>query len=182
SLERAATAIKAAGLTDRITLKLIEPGPIPLSDDAFDIVVTKDVICHIPDKQSFFAEVFRVLRSGGIFASGDWIRGEEGSGTRVFNDWVEQLRGLKFHFETVRAYVQALESVGFTQIESRDHSDWSERIARQQLEDALGPARETSIQTLGKEGYKKRTALTRARLEALSNRDLQHWHLRASKP
>ena len=38
---------------------------LPFSDDAFDLVLTTDVIHHIGDRDAFFQEAVRVLRPGG---------------------------------------------------------------------------------------------------------------------
>ena len=75
TLERAAETVAAVGLADRITLKLVEPGPLPLPDGSFDVVFSKDVIAHVTDKDTLYGEILRVLRPGGAFAGSDWMRG-----------------------------------------------------------------------------------------------------------
>ena len=184
SLARAAAAVEAAGLADRITLQGIVPGPLPLPDQAFDLVFTKDVMCHVPDKAAFLAEVFRVLRPGGVFATGDWIKGPEGPGSEAFEDWWARLgaTGLIFHFHPEETYVAGLEAAGFEAIEVREHSAWSEAETRRQLEHTLGPARESLLKTLGEDGFDTRVRLNRARMEALAGGALRHCHLRARRP
>jgi phosphoethanolamine N-methyltransferase len=184
SLERAAAAVEAAGLADRITLQKIAPGPLPLPDRRFDLVFTKDVMCHVADKAAFVAEVFRVLRPGGVFATGDWVKGPEGPGSEAFEDWWARLgaTGLIFHFHPEETYRAGLDAAGFEAVEVREHSAWSERQTRQQLEQALGPARESLLQTLGADGYETRVYLNRTRMEALAGGALRHCHLRARRP
>src|SRR5262249_14175386 len=58
----------------RIELRLVEPGPLPFDSARFDVVFGKDSWLHIEDKKSFFAEVFRVLKPGGIVTCGDWMK------------------------------------------------------------------------------------------------------------
>ncbi len=105
SLEQAASLVEEAGLADRVSLELVAPGPLPLPDGAFDAIFTKDVICHVPDKPALLAEAYRVLRPGGVFACGDWVKGEAGPDTRdclpAYQDWAARLAnsGLSFHFD-----------------------------------------------------------------------------------
>ena len=68
--------VEKAGLSDRIDLRLYDPGPLPFGDEEFDIVFGKDSWIHIEDKRGFFAEIFRVLKPGGILAAGDWLRSD----------------------------------------------------------------------------------------------------------
>ncbi len=42
-------------------------------DASFDVVVTIESACHMPDKAAFYAECARVLRPGGRLAGWDWI-------------------------------------------------------------------------------------------------------------
>jgi len=42
---------------------------LPFADDAFDAVVTSEVLEHIPDDVAAIAELVRVLRPGGVFAA-----------------------------------------------------------------------------------------------------------------
>ncbi len=40
-------------LENRITYKLVDPGPLPFPDETFDAVFSKDSIIHIQDKTSY---------------------------------------------------------------------------------------------------------------------------------
>ena len=48
---RATTRVEAAGLTDRVSIRKVSPGPFPFEDGAFDVVFSKDSMIHIPDKR-----------------------------------------------------------------------------------------------------------------------------------
>ena len=78
-LDRARQIVSAAGLTDRIGVVKVAPGPLPFPPAAFDVVFSKDSIVHIPDKHALMREVFRVLRPGGWFAASDWLIGHDGT-------------------------------------------------------------------------------------------------------
>ena len=43
--------VDAAGLTGRIEILQVEPGPLPMADSSLDIVFSKDSIIHISDKE-----------------------------------------------------------------------------------------------------------------------------------
>lgn len=184
SIARARDLAAAAGLDGQVTFQRVEPGPIPGPAERFDLVFSKDVICHVPDKRGFLAETFRVLRPGGVFACGDWIKAPPGPGSAAFEAWAELLgaSGLSFRFEGEEVYLGALEAAGFQDIELRDHSAWSEQEARRQLEHVTGPGRAALRAALGEAGLEARARQTRVRLEALASGGLRHCHLRAVKP
>ena len=57
---------KARQKNERITFKTGLADHIPFEDDFFDFVYMTDVIHHIPNIEAMFAEIWRVLRSGGM--------------------------------------------------------------------------------------------------------------------
>jgi ubiquinone/menaquinone biosynthesis C-methylase UbiE len=59
---RARERAEKAGLADRVEIRQVEPGPLPLPDASVDLVFSKDSIVHIPDKAALAREAFRVLR------------------------------------------------------------------------------------------------------------------------
>ena len=181
-LERAWVLVEESGLADRITLKRIEPGTLPLPDNSFDIVLTKDVMCHFPDKTIGFQAALRVLKPGGTLALADWMRGKN-TDIQIFDNWADQLAaaGLVFYFESVEAYMDQMRSSGFREVTACDHTQWSTQNTGQQLDNALGSDRDPSIDFLGGEGYDKRTLLTRTRYQGLHDGEIEHWHVRGDK-
>ena len=59
--------IAGTDLESRLDYIRVEPGPLPFDAGGFDVVFTKDSLIHIEDKVAICGEVFRVLRSGGLF-------------------------------------------------------------------------------------------------------------------
>ena len=47
---KARARAEAAGLADRVEIRQVAPGPLPLPDASVDLVFSKDSIVHIPDK------------------------------------------------------------------------------------------------------------------------------------
>ena len=183
SVEQARAAAKAAGVAHKVAFRLAETGPLPLDAGAVDLVFSKDVICHIPDKAPVFAELFRVLRPGGALACADFTLGGE-TGREHFEAWVAGMEatGLSFRFEPLQVYLDALEAAGFEAIAARDHTDWSVARCRKEIERAEGKERGAMLEMLGPEGLQARIALTHKRLRALESHGLCHVHLRARKP
>lgn len=51
-------------------------GALPFADESFDIVLSMNGFHAFPDKEKAFAEIFRVLRRGGMFCGCFYICGE----------------------------------------------------------------------------------------------------------
>ena len=66
------------GLADRVSFVQAPPGPLPFWDTSFDVVFSKDALLHVPDKDALFAEIFRVLKPGGVFAASNWMISHDG--------------------------------------------------------------------------------------------------------
>ncbi|MEM6906386.1 MAG: class I SAM-dependent methyltransferase, partial [Pseudomonadota bacterium] len=66
------------GVADRVEIRQVSPGPLPLEDGSVDLVFSKDSIIHIADKHKLAAEAFRVLKPGGWFAASDWLISHDG--------------------------------------------------------------------------------------------------------
>jgi phosphoethanolamine N-methyltransferase len=184
SIAQASAEAADRGLAGRVRFEVVEPGPLPLPDASFDLVFSKDVICHVPDKGALFLEIGRVLQPGGVFACGDFLRGLDGAAAADFENWAACIgkSGLRFRFEPQVVYRRGLEAAGFVAIELRDHNPWSAEVARRQLDHLTGPAGHDLRSALGEDGLAARIAQTRARLRALETRGLLHCHMRARKP
>ncbi len=136
---RAVARVSRAGLGDRVTIRRFEPGRLPFDDASVDLVFGKDAWIHVPDKQAFFAEAFRVLRPGGWLAAGDWLRGP-GPVSEEMDRYVA-LEDLSFHMATLEAYGAALAACGFEEIKLEDIAEDYRRMAHDELEQLAGPLR-----------------------------------------
>ncbi|MBW3541981.1 MAG: class I SAM-dependent methyltransferase [Planctomycetes bacterium] len=65
-LKLAAANIRAAGLDERISLQHIDAKRLPLADGSFDVVMSNSIVHHIPEPRGVLAEIFRVVRPGGL--------------------------------------------------------------------------------------------------------------------
>lgn len=182
NLSRAAENIADAGLRNRISLKQVEPGPLPLPAGSFDIVFTQAAMCHIADKAAVFADFNRVLRPGGVVLCVDWMKGEVTSD--AYTDWDAILRreGLDFTFTTVGHHIDAMTSAGFRDVSVRNESDNLLTLARGCIEHIEKTGRDSLLQALGVEGYDRFLNRSVARVRALADGGLIFGHLIGRKP
>ena len=59
------------------------------------IVFSKDAIIHIPDKETLFGDIWRVLKPGGWFTASDWLRKDEAPPSDEMCRYIEA-EGLSF--------------------------------------------------------------------------------------
>jgi SAM-dependent methyltransferase len=62
----AARLAAAKGVADRVTFQAVDASRrLPFPDASFDVVLSNDAMCHIPDRRAVLADWYRVLRPGG---------------------------------------------------------------------------------------------------------------------
>ncbi|MBT3558351.1 MAG: methyltransferase domain-containing protein [Rhodospirillales bacterium] len=183
-LSRARERVRATGLEDRIELEQVEPGPFPIPDASYDVVVCKEMLCHIEDKPPFYAEICRVIRPGGYLIGSDWLYDCDGPGRAAYTKWCDHLcaAGLNFFFASEEQTTREIENAGFENVELKNNSDWITNLSAQYLEKSRGPLRSELTQSLGDEGYEDIVIRAINRLEALQGGALVHCNLRARKP
>lgn len=86
-------------------------GGFPYDPKTFDLVYSKGVLNHVPNKANLFKQVNTVLKPNGLFVIADWI---------FPIATTESLAPLVC--ETKESYEQALLNTGFTEISFRDDS------------------------------------------------------------
>ena len=115
--------VERAGLQDRIEIRKVEPGPMPLPDAGADIVFSKDSIVHIPDKEALAADAFRVLKPGGWFVASDWLISHDGEPSPEMADYIAK-EDLDFGMASPARYRRALEAAGFVDVSLTNRNPW----------------------------------------------------------
>jgi len=167
-------------LESRLDYIRVEPGPLPFADRTFDVVFTKDSLIHIEDKNAICSEVFRVLRSGGLFLASDWMR-SDGPVSDILQRYID-LEDLGFGMGGQGDYKRALEAAGFDSIRFTDRNAWYRRIARDELRLLSVDAYDRLVEIAGKEMADHEVMIWEAMIEALDAGDLRPTHWYAEKP
>lgn len=179
-LERARELVNGAGVSGVVSLRQVEPGPLPFEESSFDVVYLNSVSCHLEHLDTFFAELLRVLRRGGHLVGSEWFVGEDDDAFSVWDTFLRE-RGLNFHFVAREAFAKTLTCTGFEFVEIIDRSDTVGELGARDLDRVRGPLRARLTEALGKQGYAGLVRWTRTRADALRNKGALRGHFQATK-
>ena len=177
---RAAARVEAAGLADRISIRMVSPGPFPFEDAAFDVVFSKDSMIHIPDKRALYEDIHRVLAPGGWMVLSDWF-GNGLEPTPAMREWLDVV-GLTFRLESIEASAALVEACGFTDVEWRDRNAWYAQVIEDELSTLTGDNYPRLVKRLGPEAATQRLDSTTKKKAIVDGGELRPGHLRARKP
>jgi SAM-dependent methyltransferase len=180
-IEQATRLAAARGLSDRVSFVQGPPGSLPFGRESFDAVFSKDALLHVLDKDALFAELFRVLRPGGIFAASDWLIGHDGAPSPDMRAYIAA-EGLSFNMASPARYRQAMERAGFVDVATVDRNPWYREVARGELERLSGPLYETAAAAVGAAYVDKNIATWTAMLKVLDSGEHRPTHLHGRKP
>ncbi|KAJ9121767.1 hypothetical protein QFC22_002389 [Naganishia vaughanmartiniae] len=100
----------------------------------FDVVWISEALSHFPNKQLFFENAYKLLRSGGKLVLADWFKGEDLTEKQFQDDIVPIEDGMLLPpLETEAGYVKLAQAAGFQtrkDAEGRDFMDISKNVAR----------------------------------------------------
>ncbi|MGE0500824.1 MAG: methyltransferase domain-containing protein [Rhizobiaceae bacterium] len=180
-IEAARRRAASRGLSDRAGFVQAPPGKLPFADSFFDVVFSKDALLHVPDKDALFADIFRLLKPGGVFAASDWLIGHDGEPSADMKAYVEA-EGLSFSMASPDRYRLAMERAGFRDIRITDRNPWYREVARGELEKLKGPLYARASAAVGKDYVDKNIRTWEAMQKVLDSGEHRPTHLRASKP
>ncbi|QKD01559.1 class I SAM-dependent methyltransferase [Mesorhizobium loti] len=180
-IEAARQRAAARGLEQKASFILGPPGPLPFADRSFDVVFSKDALLHVPDKDALFAEIFRVLKPGGVFAASNWMIGHDGEPSPEMKAYVAA-EGLSFAMASPARYAQAMRGAGFTDVTVRDRNPWYREVARGELTRLKGPLYRQVAAAVGAAYVDKNIKTWEAMQKVLDSGEHRPTHLRGWKP
>ncbi len=116
-IEAARRRAEKRGLSSRARFVQAPPGRLPFADASFDMVFSKDALLHVADKEALFAEIFRVLKPGGVFAASNWMISHDGEPSPDMKAYIAA-EGLSFSMASPARYTEAMERAGFRTLPS----------------------------------------------------------------
>lgn len=180
-LEQAQRRATEQGLADRIEFVRVEPGPLPFGDAEFDVVFSKDSMIHIPDKETLFADIMRLLRPDGWLVASDWMIAHDDTPSVAMKQYLE-LEGLSFAMASPERYRRALEGAGFRDVALRNRNPWYREVARKELAALEGDLYEKAVTAAGQGIVDENISTWRAMLTVLDSGEHCPHHLRGRKP
>jgi phosphoethanolamine N-methyltransferase len=148
-IARATAAAKAQGLQDQCSFETVEPGPLPFSDQSFDIVISSGAITQTIDKSSLLGDCHRVLVPGGYLSCYEWMKSE-----RDYSDEMRywfKLEGLTYVLETLDHLCDHFHAAGFVDVNTADASAWYRAEARREHKLIKGPLYNDLVRLLGRQ-------------------------------
>jgi phosphoethanolamine N-methyltransferase len=178
----AATArAAAAGASEQVFIRQVEPGPFDFGEESFDVVFSKDSIIHIPDKEFLAAEVYRVLAPGGWFAASDWLIAHDNTPSLDMQEYVRR-EALDFAMASPTRYQAALNSSGFNRVSLRNRNSWYFEIAQEELAWLTGPLRDEHNRKHGEGFIGEQIETWQAMIKVLASGEHCPHHIRAQRP
>jgi phosphoethanolamine N-methyltransferase len=180
-IDRAKRLVAQAGLQDQITFQLVQPGPLPVPADTYDVVFSKDACCHIEDKLGLYSELFRVLRPGGSIAIGDWmVRDEEGHSSAM--EAFIKSTGLSLFLDSLTGVRRKLETVGFEEIDVVDRNAWFQQEARAEAARLEGELAGAVVKLRGQDATDSSNECQHKMIAVLDSGEFCPAHFFATKP
>ena len=140
--------VERCGLSDRIEIRQVEPGSLPLEDRSLDFVFSKDAIVHIADKEALAKEIFRVLKPEGCFVASDWMISHDSEPSDPMKAYIAA-EDLGFGMASPDRYRRALEAAGFVDVVLTNRNAWYREEAQAELAILTGTERKALEAKLG---------------------------------
>lgn len=179
-ITHARALVAGRGLSDRIGLVKVAPGPLPFPPGTFDVVFSKDSIIHIPDKHALMAEVSRVLKPAGWFLASDWLIGTEMISPQMA-DYIAS-EGLDFGMATPARYGAAMAAQGFHDIRISSRNTWYREEARREVARMKGELGAKAAAIVGQDFVDQNIGIWERMIPVLDTGEHCPTHLAGQKP
>ncbi|MEO1190934.1 MAG: methyltransferase domain-containing protein [Pseudomonadota bacterium] len=173
--------VEAKGLSDRIEIRQVEPGPLPLEAGSLDFVFSKDAIIHITDKEALAEDVYRVLKPGGFFIASDWMIAHDDTPSPEMAAYIAA-EDLDFGMASPDRYRRALAGAGFEEVVLTNRNAWYREEAASELALLTGPKRAAFEAKLGEAQIARQIRTWELMVPVLKSGEHCPHHLFARKP
>ncbi len=138
------------GLASRLRFEQCDASkPLPFDDNAFDAVLSNDVLCHLPGRLDVLCEMFRVLKPGRQMLFSDALI----VGGMISQQEIATRSSIGFYvFSPPGENERLMERAGFREVRVADTTENAARIARR-WRDAREKRKEALVAAEGKANF-----------------------------
>lgn len=137
-------------VNDFIEFRCVEPGPLDIPNESVDLVFSKEVFLHIPNKGDLLKDIYRVLKPGGLVAVSDWMRIDDNPPSLQMKEYIKA-EGLDMDMCSLKHYEKLLNDAGFFDITIKDRNAWYLRKAKNEVLAIEGPLNKQVLDAIGPE-------------------------------
>ena len=141
---------------------------------------SKDAIVHIPDKQFFYSEVFRVLKPGGIFVCSDWLCGGTETHTASVEEYLK-LVNISYHMQTKDQIRKIILKAGLEKLTFRDRNQWYVNEIKKEIATLSGESFKKLTKIIGKQKADYRLQVSSIKQKVIESGFLRPTHIIAHK-
>ena len=149
-IQRAKELSLSNDVSEFVEFRCINPGPLDIPDESVDLVFSKEVFLHIPNKKDLLKDIFRVLKPGGLIATSDWMRVDDNPPSIQMQEYIKA-EGLDMYMCSLEHYKKLLKDTGFSDITIKDRNAWYLSKAQQEVVSIEGPLNKQVIDAIGPE-------------------------------
>ena len=135
-------------LSSSTQFRCVKPGPLDIPDESVDIVFSKEVFLHFPNKEDLLKDIYRVLKPLGMIVVSDWMRIDDNPPSKQMLEYIAA-EGLDMYMCSLKYYEQILKNTGFVDIVLKDRHDWYLNKAKNELDSLDGPLKKQVIDVIG---------------------------------
>jgi phosphoethanolamine N-methyltransferase len=179
-LARAERLLAARGLSDRISFRRVDPGPLDLPDRSFDAVVSVGAIIHHPDQDRLFRDFRRSLRPGGRLIVSDWYA-TDGPLSDEMRRWTSEGE-LTFEMATLKQTADLAQRAGFADVRDVDRNDWFRQEMKRDLERLNGELWDGFVARFGAESAQVSRSVVETLIVLADQGQLRPGYLYARRP
>jgi phosphoethanolamine N-methyltransferase len=179
-VEQAKLRAEGMGLSSQCEFITVKPGPFSFPDDSFDVVFSSGTIMTIEGKTDVFAEIFRILKPGGILTVYDWTK-TDGDYSDDMLYWFKMER-ITYDMKTFSEYEALLQGAGFVDIEITDKSDWYRQRVQDEYEQIRTEIYPRMVEVLGQKEADHFVENWRSMSVVCVNGDVYQGYYRGRKP